>query len=301
MLVLGINETHCATAALVRDGAIIGCASEERFSRLKNDAGWPGLAVAAVLRERGVEAHEIDLVALGGRRAFAHDWMNRLMRDDAYVREYYGVSLEDRKIRLARRARKLSARLGLAPSSAGKRMLTEEERRAPIAAQLGGGADRVLSTVGQDLTYRLDHSLGIRPLGDKAITSCFHRFALGGLHRVSRKRDDRDSGRLVTRLEPLARLPAIQAGHRQVHEDDVRTHSARLADGADSTRGLDDPEAHGFQQKGIRRALIIVVVDDQDQWPVLSHLPAGGLKRREVFPPVSHFTSIPNASETQLD
>ena len=37
MIVLGINETHCATAAVLRDGRIMGCASEERFSRLKNE------------------------------------------------------------------------------------------------------------------------------------------------------------------------------------------------------------------------------------------------------------------------
>ena len=40
MIVLGISETHCATAAILRDGAIIGCASEERFSRLKNDVAF---------------------------------------------------------------------------------------------------------------------------------------------------------------------------------------------------------------------------------------------------------------------
>jgi carbamoyltransferase len=150
MLVLGINETHCATAALLRDGAVVGCASEERFSRQKNDAGWPGLAVAAVLRDCGVDPHDIDLVALGGRRAFAREWINRLMRDEAYVRNYYGVSIEDQKNSLGQRVRKLSARLGLAPRSPGKRVLTEEERRAPISAQLGVGAERVLT---------LDHHL----------------------------------------------------------------------------------------------------------------------------------------------
>ena len=39
MIVLGITETHCATAAVLADGRIIGCASEERWSRIKNDAG----------------------------------------------------------------------------------------------------------------------------------------------------------------------------------------------------------------------------------------------------------------------
>ena len=69
MIVLGISETHCATAALLRDGRIIGCASEERFSRLKNDAGYPRLAVDALLQEVGVAPAEIDVVALAGARA----------------------------------------------------------------------------------------------------------------------------------------------------------------------------------------------------------------------------------------
>ena len=58
MLVLGISETHCATAAILQDGAVIGCASEERFSRLKNDAGYPRRAIDALLRE-------LDLAQIG--------------------------------------------------------------------------------------------------------------------------------------------------------------------------------------------------------------------------------------------
>jgi predicted NodU family carbamoyl transferase len=96
MIVLGISETHCATAAILRDGAIIGCASEERFTRLKNDAGYPRLAIDALLRELGLRGNQIDLVALAGRRAYAREWMNRVLHDAAYAREYYGVRLQDR-------------------------------------------------------------------------------------------------------------------------------------------------------------------------------------------------------------
>ena len=39
MIVLGINETHCATAAILRDGRIVGCASEERFTKLHETDG----------------------------------------------------------------------------------------------------------------------------------------------------------------------------------------------------------------------------------------------------------------------
>src|SRR2546425_3535970 len=66
MVVLGISETHCATAAVLRDGAIVGCASEERFSRLKNDAGYPRLAIDALLRDLALSPSAIDRVVLAG-------------------------------------------------------------------------------------------------------------------------------------------------------------------------------------------------------------------------------------------
>src|SRR5437762_890084 len=119
MIVLGVSETHCATAAILRDGEIVGCASEERFSRLKNDAGYPRQAVDALLRELRLTAADIDVVALAGLRAYSREWMNRVLHDAAYAREYYGVGLDERR-GLARRARKLGARLGLIEPARGR-------------------------------------------------------------------------------------------------------------------------------------------------------------------------------------
>ena len=64
MIVLGISETHCATAAVLKDGAIVGCASEERFSRLKNDAGYPRRAVDALLHDLALAPRDIDRVVV---------------------------------------------------------------------------------------------------------------------------------------------------------------------------------------------------------------------------------------------
>src|SRR5688572_33218065 len=94
MIVLGITETHCATAAILKDGAIIGCASEERFSRLKNDAGYPRRAIDALLRECRIAPSEINLVTLAGSHAYAREWMNRVLPDGAYARDYDGWRLE---------------------------------------------------------------------------------------------------------------------------------------------------------------------------------------------------------------
>jgi carbamoyltransferase len=145
MIVLGITETHCATAALLKDGAIIGCASEERFTRLKNDAGYPRLAIDALLRQSGLSAADIDVVALAGTEAYAREWMNRVLHDADYARGYYGVQLEAPARGLRRRVRKLGARLGMADPAHGKFRLAEAERLAFVTGHLGIPRERIVT------------------------------------------------------------------------------------------------------------------------------------------------------------
>ncbi len=145
MIVLGISETHCATAAILHDGVVVGCASEERFTRLKNDAGYPRRAVDALLRELRLRPQQIDLVALAGRRAYARDWMNRVLHDSDYARQYYGVRLQEPRTGLRRRARKLGARLGLIEPAQGKFTLSENERLGLVDGHLGLGAERIVT------------------------------------------------------------------------------------------------------------------------------------------------------------
>jgi carbamoyltransferase len=143
VIVLGISETHCATAAVLRDGEIVGCASEERFSRLKNDAGYPRRAVDALLGDLGIAPGDVDCVVLAGTRIPSYDWMNRVMRDETYMRRYYGVGLEAPRRGLTGRARKLGAKLGLLDPAPGKAPLTEGERRGHVTSHLFLAADRV--------------------------------------------------------------------------------------------------------------------------------------------------------------
>lgn len=64
MIVLGISALyHDSAAALLRDGEIIAAAQEERFTRKKHDPGFPKLAIEYCLRQAGIAADNIDVVA----------------------------------------------------------------------------------------------------------------------------------------------------------------------------------------------------------------------------------------------
>jgi carbamoyltransferase len=61
--ILGISAYyHDSAAALVVDGEIIAAAQEERFSRVKHDAGFPTRAVEYCLAEANLSASQLDYV-----------------------------------------------------------------------------------------------------------------------------------------------------------------------------------------------------------------------------------------------
>src|SRR4029077_11876752 len=61
--VLGLSAFyHDSAAALVRDGALVAAAQEERFTRKRHDAGFPAMAVDYCLRAGGVTLADVDRV-----------------------------------------------------------------------------------------------------------------------------------------------------------------------------------------------------------------------------------------------
>jgi len=63
MTILGISAFyHDSAAAVVRDGKIIAAAQEERFTRKKQDSGFPKEAIKYCLKEAGVHGGELDAV-----------------------------------------------------------------------------------------------------------------------------------------------------------------------------------------------------------------------------------------------
>lgn len=62
--ILSVHDGHTATAALIRDGKILACISEERLNRVKEWGGVPELAIKEVMRISGVAPEEIDVVVI---------------------------------------------------------------------------------------------------------------------------------------------------------------------------------------------------------------------------------------------
>lgn len=75
MNILGINESHCASAALLKDGLILACAQEERFTRIKNQAGFPKNAIEFCLRQTSISWDDIDLIVYGAKNPAAAIWL----------------------------------------------------------------------------------------------------------------------------------------------------------------------------------------------------------------------------------
>ena len=64
MVILGINDGHNSSAALIIDGKLKCAIAEERISRQKNHYGFPGNAIKCVLKYAGLENKDIDKIAM---------------------------------------------------------------------------------------------------------------------------------------------------------------------------------------------------------------------------------------------
>ncbi len=73
-IVLGLNSHHAdSSACLVKDGALVAAAEEERFRRIKHWAGFPSESIRYCLAEAGIRLGDVDVVALN-QDASANLW-----------------------------------------------------------------------------------------------------------------------------------------------------------------------------------------------------------------------------------
>jgi carbamoyltransferase len=102
VIILGINAFHGdSAAAIVRDGALVAAAEEERFRRIKHWAGFPSQAIAYCMREAGVRLADSRHIALN--QDSRTNWLRKL----AYVvshRPDFALILNRLKNRQARRS-----------------------------------------------------------------------------------------------------------------------------------------------------------------------------------------------------
>ena len=63
MNILGINEGHMSSACLIKDGIIVAAICEERFTRNKNEQGYPENAINYCLQEGNIEPKNIHFIA----------------------------------------------------------------------------------------------------------------------------------------------------------------------------------------------------------------------------------------------
>lgn len=67
MYILGISPDHNASAALLKDGKVIACVSEERFNRIKNFFGIPKKSIEFCLEFAGIAAEDLDLAVVSSQ------------------------------------------------------------------------------------------------------------------------------------------------------------------------------------------------------------------------------------------
>jgi carbamoyltransferase len=134
MHILGINAYHAdSSACLVRDGAIVAAAEEERFRRIKHWAGFPGRAIGYCLAEAGIGIGDVDHVAIN------RDPKANLLKKAlyAFVRRP-SLDLVADRLRNATRIRSvpeaLAATLGVPENAIRARIHPVEHHRAHLAS-----------------------------------------------------------------------------------------------------------------------------------------------------------------------
>ena len=64
MIILGINDTHDASACLIKDGKLLIAIEEERFRRVKKISSFPKKSIENILKFTGYKTKDIDMVAV---------------------------------------------------------------------------------------------------------------------------------------------------------------------------------------------------------------------------------------------
>ena len=86
MIVLGINDGHNASAALIINGKLTCAIAEERLSRKKNHFGYPEQSIKCILDYSGVTINDVNKIALSSKH---------FMPAYYYVSRNSGITIQD--------------------------------------------------------------------------------------------------------------------------------------------------------------------------------------------------------------
>ena len=136
MLILGINDGHTAAACLYQDGQVRAAIQEERLRRIKNWAGMPTEAIAAVLRMTDTRPEDIDVVALNGH------WAAFSMTREQLMEEYRRINDVDVSVR--RGLRRALRRVALATPLYARQQGRRHAGRIRELVRMGIPAERVV-------------------------------------------------------------------------------------------------------------------------------------------------------------
>jgi carbamoyltransferase len=117
VIVLGFtfwSGSHDSSAAIVRDGALVAAAEEERFTRKKHDGSLPFNAIDYCLREAGVTLQDVDAIAFPDLpyRSGPHSQLAEASRES--VAELVRSGRMRRRTLVHKRALGIALELGLA-------------------------------------------------------------------------------------------------------------------------------------------------------------------------------------------
>ena len=106
MLILGINDTHDASACLIKDGKLVAALQEERIARIKNIGGFPGNAIKRLLYSNNINKKDIDFIAVSNTQPVHLNFWN--IHSEFTIEDHYRLSadcyskffIEKKKIKL---------------------------------------------------------------------------------------------------------------------------------------------------------------------------------------------------------
>ena len=107
MIILGINDSHDASACLMQDGRLLIAQSEERTQRIKSTGGFPFSAIQECLKYTGIKADEIDYVAVASEILVPNNYWNTnttfTVSDHWKMHEqyYYPLLFENKQVKFS--------------------------------------------------------------------------------------------------------------------------------------------------------------------------------------------------------